>query len=189
MHGMALPRVGVVTFVLREHGPQHPGMPVGNRNQRLVISLAFMELPDPSLQAAGVRGVGTRRRLQRTSGALNEQRVQVDVAAQTDMAQPCFATGAVLAWRQAKPGAELAPVRKTFASDTVAASALEVTGPTPSSSLARLATSLLLACVAICWSQRGSRRFNAANCSRTSSGSRVRTGSGSLVSSLSAATR
>ena len=88
---MPLPRIGVVVFVLCEHRPQHPGMLVGNRNQRLVIALAFMELPDPSLQAACVRGVGTQRRLQRTSGALNKQRAQIDVAAQADMSQPGLA--------------------------------------------------------------------------------------------------
>src|ERR1700741_1530514 len=97
MHGMTLPRVGVVTFVLCEHGPQHAGVLVGNRNQRLVVSLAFMELPDPSLQAAGVRGVGRQGRLQRTSGALNEQRAQIDVAAQADMSEPRLAARAVLA--------------------------------------------------------------------------------------------
>ena len=46
---MALPRIGVVMFVLREHRPKHPGMLVGNCNQRLVIALAFMELSDPPL--------------------------------------------------------------------------------------------------------------------------------------------
>ncbi len=46
---MALPRIGVVVFVLCEHRPQHPGMLVGNRNQRLVIALAFVELSDPPL--------------------------------------------------------------------------------------------------------------------------------------------
>lgn len=49
MYWMALPRVGVVTFVFCEHCPQHPGMLVGNRNQRLVIALAFVELSDPQL--------------------------------------------------------------------------------------------------------------------------------------------
>ena len=105
---MALPRVGIVTFVFCKHRPQNPGMLVGNRNQRLVIALAFMELPDPSLQAACVRGVGTQRRLQRTSGALNQQRAQIDVAAQVDMSQPRPATGTVLPWRQAEPGSRTA---------------------------------------------------------------------------------
>jgi hypothetical protein len=72
MQRVTLPRVGIVTFILCEHGPQHAGMLVGNRNQRLVVPLAFMELRDPSLQAVAVRGVGTQRRLQRTSGALNK---------------------------------------------------------------------------------------------------------------------
>jgi hypothetical protein len=85
---MPLPRIAVVMFVLCEHRPQHPGMLVGNRNQRRVISLAFVELPDPPLQAACVRGVRTQRRLQRTSGALNEQRAQIDVAAQAEMSEP-----------------------------------------------------------------------------------------------------
>ena len=71
MHRMTEPRVSVVALALCEHCPQHAGVLVGNRNQRLVITLAFMELSDPPLQAAGVRGVGTQRRLQRTSGALN----------------------------------------------------------------------------------------------------------------------
>jgi hypothetical protein len=79
MHGMPLPRVGVVTL-LGEHRPQHAAVLVGSRNQRLVVALAFVELPDPSLQAASVRGSGTQRRLQRASGALDEQRAQVDIA-------------------------------------------------------------------------------------------------------------
>lgn len=104
-----------------------------------------MELPDPSLQAARVRGVRTQCRLQGTSGALNEQRAQIDIASQADVSQPRPAARAVLARRQAQPGPNCRPLRKIFASGTVAASALEVTGPMPSSSLARLATSLFLA--------------------------------------------
>ncbi len=46
---MALPRIGIVTFVFCEHRPQHPGVLVGNRNQRLVIALAIVELSDPPL--------------------------------------------------------------------------------------------------------------------------------------------
>src|SRR5689334_8425198 len=87
-------------------------MLVGNRNQRLVIALAFMELSDPSLQAACVRGVGTQRRLQRASGALNQQSAQIDVPAQADMSEPRPATGAMLARGQAKPGTELPPIAK-----------------------------------------------------------------------------
>ncbi len=49
MHRMALPHIGVIMFVLREHRPQYPDMLVGNRNQRLVIALAFVELSDPPL--------------------------------------------------------------------------------------------------------------------------------------------
>lgn len=72
MQRAALPRIGIVMFILCEHGPQHSGELIGNCNQRLVITLAFMELPDPSLEAAGVRGVGTQCRLQQTSGTLNK---------------------------------------------------------------------------------------------------------------------
>ena len=105
------------------------------------------ELPDPSLQAAGVRGFGAQRRLQRTSSDVNEQRAQVDVAAQADMSEPRPAARSVLAAGSGESQApNWRPFLKTFASGTVAASALEVTGPTPRSSLARLATSLLLAC-------------------------------------------
>jgi hypothetical protein len=55
-------------------------------------------VPDRSLQAACVRGVGTQRRLQRTSGSLDKQRSQIDVSAQADVTQPRLATRAVLAW-------------------------------------------------------------------------------------------
>jgi hypothetical protein len=48
-----------------------------------------------------------QRRLQRTSGALNQQSAQIDIAAQADMSERRPATGAVLARRQAKPGTEL----------------------------------------------------------------------------------
>jgi hypothetical protein len=85
-------------------------MLICNRNQRFVIALAFMELPDSSLQAACVRGIGTQCRLQRTSGTLNEQSAQIDIAAQADMSEPCPAARAVLARRQAKPGAELSAI-------------------------------------------------------------------------------
>ena len=73
---MPLPRIGVVVIVLCEHRPQHAGMLVRNRNQRLVIALAFVELSDPPLWPACVREVRTQRRLQRTSGALNQQRAR-----------------------------------------------------------------------------------------------------------------
>lgn len=145
MQRVALPCIRIVTLTPGEHCPQHAGVLVGNRNQRLVIPLAIMKLPDPSLQAARMCGVGMQRRLQRTSGSLNQQRAQIDIASQADVSKPRPATGAALARRQAKPGAELSPLRKMLASGTVAASALEVTAPTPSSSLARLATSLLRA--------------------------------------------
>jgi hypothetical protein len=171
MQRVTLPRVGVVTFVLCEHGPQHAGVLVGNRNQRLVIPLAFMELPDPSLQAAGVRGVGTQRRLQRTSDALNEQRAQVDVAAQADMSEPRppeLLPSVLEDPRIGHRGGQCAGGERTDA-EQFAGACCNVTAS---------------ACVAICWSQRASRRFSAASCSRTSS-SIARTGSGSLVSSIS----
>ena len=100
MQRVTLPRISIVTLALCQHRPQHARVLVGNRNQRLVITLAFMELPDPSLQAARVCGVRTQRRLQRTSGTLNEQRAQIDVASQADVSKARPATGAVLAWRE-----------------------------------------------------------------------------------------
>src|SRR6185437_10010150 len=57
-------------------------------------------------------GVGTQRRLQRASGALNQQSAQIDVPAQADMSEPRPATGAMLARGQAKPGTELPPIAK-----------------------------------------------------------------------------
>jgi len=51
---MALPRVSVVALVLCEHRPQHAGVLVGNRNQCLVITLAFMELPDAANRGAWI---------------------------------------------------------------------------------------------------------------------------------------
>ncbi|MGF6383167.1 hypothetical protein OKW31_006168 [Paraburkholderia atlantica] len=67
-----------------------------------------MKLPDPLLQAARVRGVRTQRRLQRTSGALNQQRAQIDIPSQADVPKPRPAAGAVLARRQADPTIEFA---------------------------------------------------------------------------------
>jgi hypothetical protein len=95
---MALPGISVVALVLGEHRPKHSRVLVCNRDQRLVIAFALVKLPDPSLQAACVRGVGTQRRLQRTSGSLDKQRSQIDVSAQADVTQPRLATRAVLAW-------------------------------------------------------------------------------------------
>lgn len=85
-------------------------MLVGNCNQPLVIALAFVKLLDPPLQPACVRGVGTQRRLQCASGALDEQRAQIDVATQADMPQPGPAARAVLSRRQAQLGAKLSAI-------------------------------------------------------------------------------
>jgi hypothetical protein len=81
-------------------------------------------LADRTLQAAGVRGADTQRRLQRTSGALNKQRAQIDVATPTDV------PGRVLplelrwhgAWRGHAPNCQ--PFLKTFDCGSVAAQRL-----------------------------------------------------------------
>lgn len=148
--------------------PPHPGVLVGNRNQRLVIPLAIIELPDSLLQAAHMCGVGMQRRLQRTSGALDQQRAQIDVAPQAHVSEPRPATGAVLARREAKPCTELSaiaedacigncgsqrtgghrPDAKQFAGASRDVTAAGVSGDR--------------------WSKRASHRFSAASCLRTS---------------------
>jgi len=106
---MPLPSRGIVAFILGEHGPEDAGMLVGDGDQCLVVALAAIELDDPTRQPTGSRWLRVDRCLQGTSGTLNEQGAQLDIAAQPDPSESGLAAGAVLSRREAEPGAKLAP--------------------------------------------------------------------------------
>ena len=56
---MPLPRVGIVMLAFSEHRPQHSGMRVGDCDQCLVVAFSLVKLPDPSLQSASIRRLGS----------------------------------------------------------------------------------------------------------------------------------
>jgi len=109
-YGMPLPSEGIVALVFDEHRPEHTCMLVGDGYQGLVIALTAMKIDDPSLQTICAGGVYPKRRLQRASGPLDQERAQVDIAAQADASQPGPAARTMLSRRETKPGAKLSPV-------------------------------------------------------------------------------
>ena len=102
-----LPCGGVVALVLGKHRPHDARVLVGDRDQGLLIATATVEFDDPSLQPAGSRRLRLQGRLKSASGTLDQERPQIDIAAQADAPQSSLATLAALSGRQSQPSAEL----------------------------------------------------------------------------------
>ena len=107
---MALPGIRIVGLVVREDRPEHAGVFVGDRDQRLVIADAIVGGDHPGLQSTAPIRVAQHRRAQRRSCALRQQAAQVRIAASRNSSEPLLAAGAPLARHEPQPGGEVRAV-------------------------------------------------------------------------------
>ena len=91
----------VVVDVEREHGPQLPGMLVGDGNKDLAERQAGRKAADPQLFGRGVVSGDDLGTVEGRARALNQQGTQVTVTAAADGAKVGMPAAGVLARRQA----------------------------------------------------------------------------------------
>ena len=158
-------------------------MLVGDRDQRLVITLACIQRYDPALQVRGLSGWSPQRHLQCATGALDQQCAQVPIAAATTVAQARLAAGARLTRCEPEPGAELAAVAEDGRVRHRGRKGAGGEHTDTQHFTHAMCRSTVAACAAISTSQRSMRAWMAANCSRASISS-ARTGGGTRSSLL-----
>ena len=113
------PVAGQVTRLVPPNGPADARQLVSQRNRRLVVSDALLQLQSPLLECAQARGIGSIQLFcacQDRSGTMNQQRTQVHITTLGDAAEIPSKAATRLSGRDTQPGGKLSTIAGCLAS-------------------------------------------------------------------------